>query len=56
MPLAAPANRTSPGGLTSPIQYLSAAIYDPFVLHDRDGGSGRLPDGPQLTRVPQLIS
>lgn len=54
MPAGPPMNRTSPGGLTSPIEYLSNALYDPFVLHNREGGGGNLPDGPQLLHYERL--
>ncbi|MEO8376469.1 MAG: prepilin-type N-terminal cleavage/methylation domain-containing protein [Candidatus Sumerlaeota bacterium] len=35
------------GGLTSPVSYITSALYDPFVLEDRDGGGGKKPQGPQ---------
>jgi prepilin-type N-terminal cleavage/methylation domain-containing protein len=54
MPCGFPANRTSPGGLTTPISYITSALCDPFVLDNRDGGSGMLPDGPQLLHYERL--
>ncbi|MCE5230168.1 prepilin-type N-terminal cleavage/methylation domain-containing protein [bacterium] len=48
MPLGHPANRLTPGGLTSPVAYLTAALYDPFVMDARAGGAEHLPDGPQF--------
>ncbi len=34
MPAGFPANRTSPAGLTTPVPYLSHALYDPFLRSD----------------------
>ncbi len=53
-PFGIPAGRTGPGGLTTPIAYLSSALYDPFVLDQRDGGGGQLPDGPQYLHYERL--
>ncbi len=54
MPAGFPYNRTSPGGLTTPVDYLSSALYDPFVLDRPQGGGGQLPDGPQLLHYERL--
>jgi prepilin-type N-terminal cleavage/methylation domain-containing protein len=54
MPAGIPANRTGPGGLTTPIAYVTSALYDPFVLDNRDGGGGKLPDGPQYLHYERL--
>ncbi|MCC6547179.1 prepilin-type N-terminal cleavage/methylation domain-containing protein [Candidatus Sumerlaeota bacterium] len=47
MPAGAPKGRPNPGGLTSPIAYLTSALYDPFVMENRDSGGGTKPRGPQ---------
>lgn len=47
MPAGAPKGRPNPGGLTSPIAYITSALYDPFVLDARDSGGGKKPQGPQ---------
>lgn len=48
MPAGYPVNRTGPGGLTTPVAYISAAIFDPFVLDTREApAGGRLPEGMQ---------
>ncbi|MBE7558031.1 type II secretion system protein [bacterium] len=39
MPLSAPPGRTSPGGLTSPIPYLTRGLYDPFLLAQKEAGN-----------------
>ncbi|MDK2971287.1 MAG: ral secretion pathway protein [Candidatus Sumerlaeota bacterium] len=54
MPAGIPAGRTGPGGLTTPIAYLSSALYDPFVLDQRDTSGGQLPDGPQYLHYERL--
>jgi prepilin-type N-terminal cleavage/methylation domain-containing protein len=54
MPAGFPAQRTSPAGLTTPLSYLTSALYDPFVLDTRDGGTGRLPEGKQLLHYERL--
>lgn len=54
MPAGFPMTRTSPAGLTTPIAYVTSALYDPFVLDNRDGGGGNLPDGPQLLHYERL--
>jgi prepilin-type N-terminal cleavage/methylation domain-containing protein len=54
MPAGFPMTRTSPGGLTTPISYITSALFDPFVFDNRGGGGGMLPDGPQLLHYERL--
>lgn len=56
MPAGFPPRRTSPGGLTTPVAYLTAALYDPFVPENPRGGGGapRLPEGPQYLHYERL--
>jgi len=54
MPAGFPKGRSSPGGLTTPIAYLTSALYDPFVLDSRDRSSGQMPDGPQYLHYERL--
>ena len=49
MPAGMPVNRTGPGGLTSPIAYLTSALFDPFMLDKNSYPAGRhAPEGLQL--------
>ncbi len=54
MPAGFPAFRDSPAGLTTPVAYLTSALYDPFVLDSRDASTGRLPEGPQYLHYERL--
>jgi type II secretion system protein G len=46
MPAGFPHNRTSPAGLTTPIAYLTAALYDPFALDLPEGAAHSFPAAP----------
>lgn len=55
MPAGMPVNRTSPGGLTTPVAYLTTALYDPFVEDKRDGGGTTiLPQGKQYLHYERM--
>lgn len=54
MPAGFPYNRTSPGGLTTPIAYLVATLPDPFALHVSKGGGLWMPDGPPVLHYERL--
>ncbi len=54
MPAGFPPNRDSPAGLTTPIAYLTSALYDPFVDDTPMGGTGLLPTGRQLLHYERL--
>jgi len=54
MPAGFPHHHTSPAGLTTPMAYLTSALYDPFVFDSRDAPTGRMPDGPQLLHYERL--
>lgn len=54
MPAGFPPNRTGPGGLTTPIAYLTSALYDPFVQDQRDFGTGTMPAGKQYLHYERL--
>jgi len=47
MPGGFPPNRTGPGGLTTPIAYLTSVFQDPFVLDSENAGP-RAPEGRNL--------
>jgi len=54
MPAGFPQNRTGPGGLTTPIAYVTTAFYDPFVQDQRDFGTGQMPAGKQYLHYERL--
>ncbi len=54
MPAGIPVNRTGPGGLTTPIAYITSALQDPFVSDRPDSGSGNMPQGKQLLHYERL--
>lgn len=54
MPAGFPPNRTGPGGLTTPIAYITSALYDPFVTQQPNEGTGIMPLGKQLLHYERL--
>ncbi|MBX3730655.1 MAG: prepilin-type N-terminal cleavage/methylation domain-containing protein [Candidatus Sumerlaeia bacterium] len=54
MPAGIPPNRTGPGGLTTPIAYISSALDDPFVFDHRGDGTGQMARGRQWLRYERL--
>lgn len=55
MPAGLPPGREGPGGLTTPVAYLTTELYDPFVGDSRDNPSTPfMPRGKQLLHYERL--